>query len=161
MKPTVLTAAAPIARPPAATATAASSSAAKNDSVAGARLADFPHVGISKNDYDPLEWMFDNWARAHMRHRSQARPLPNEVYGGPPSRVIGFHWTDDSDFLAILQTNYGQLKPGPASFGGNYVYVKGFLAYGPGSEDARHATSVDASSRKYERRAASMHVGSS
>ena len=85
-------------------------------------------AGMSQDAYEPLEWKFDSRAQAGiMRHRSQARPLPNEVYGGPPSLVIGFHWTDDSDLLPILQTNYGQLKPGPASFGGNYVYVRGLL----------------------------------
>ena len=56
-------------------------------------------AGMSQDAYEPLEWKFDNRVQVGtMRHHPQARPLPNEVYGGPPSLVIGFHWTDDSDF---------------------------------------------------------------
>ena len=104
----------------------------------------FRMAGISQDNYEPLEWNFDNWARAHRRHRSQARPLPGEVFGGPPSLFIGFHGTDDSGLLAILQTSGGEPKPWPASWGGNYVCVKGFLAYASGSEDGRQANSDEA-----------------
>ena len=127
--------------------------------MARARLADFPHGWYLTKRLRPLEWKFDNWARAHRRHRSQARPLPGKVCGGPPSLFIGFHGTDDSGLLAILQTNGGQLKPGPASWGGNYVFVKGFLAYGSGSEDGRQASSDEARRilrRIYEK--SSMHA---
>ena len=77
-----------------------------------------------------------------MRHRCQARPLLSEVCGRPPGLFIGFHGTDDSGLLGILQTNGGQLKPGPASWGGNYVFVKGFFA--SGSEDGKQANSDEA-----------------
>ena len=89
-----------------------------------------------------LEWKFDNWARAGMRHRSQARPLLDEVYDDPPSLFVGFHGTRESGLLGILSD--GQLKPGPASWGKTYVYAKGFLAYGCGGEDAKRNNSDEA-----------------
>ena len=102
----------------------------------------FHMARVSQDAYEPLEWKFDNWARAGMRHRSQARPLLDEVYDGPPSLFVGFHGTCESGLLGILSD--GQLKPGPASWGKNYVYAKGFLAYGCGGEDAKRNNSDEA-----------------
>ena len=77
---------------------------------------------------------FDNWARASMKNRS-AVPimvlLPHEV---PLSLFVGFHGTTENDLLGT-RTNYGQSSPGPGFGGGNYVFAKGFLADGPGSEE--------------------------
>ena len=62
-------------------------------------------------------------------------PLPHDV-DDALSLFVGFHGATESGLLGILRTNYGQLSPGPGSRVGNYVFAKGFLANGSGSEDA-------------------------
>ena len=85
--------------------------------------------------------------RASKEGRSAApRPLPNEV-DGPLSLFVDFHGITEGGLLGILRTSYGQLSPGPGSGGSNYVFAKGFLANGSGSEDARNET-LSASSQK-------------
>ena len=87
------------------------------------------------------------WVRASKEGRSAApRPLPNEV-DGPLSLFVDFHGITEGGLLGILRTSYGQLSPGPGSGGSNYVFAKGFLANGSGSEDARNET-LSASSQK-------------
>ena len=114
-------------------------------------------AGVSQDAYEPLEWKFDNRAQAGiMRHRSQARPLPNEVYGGPLSLGIGFHWTYANE-LRAAETR--------ASVFRRQLRVCSGASWHMGLEarmlDMQTVTKLDASSRKYARRAASMRVGSS
>ena len=96
----------------------------------------FGQVGVSADNYEPLEMKFDNGAVA----RSQGcpalrRPLPHEVEG-ETTLFVGFHATNEEGLQGILQTNGGQLKGGPASENKPYVFAKGFLAYTQGGADA-------------------------
>ena len=54
------------------------------------------------------------------------RPLPGEV-DGDPVLFVGLHGTSEAGLRGILNT--GRLRPGEASGGGEYVCVKGYLAY--------------------------------
>ena len=113
-------------------------------------------AGVSEHDYDPLTLKFDGWARASKKGGSEVpRPLPNEV-DGQLSLFVGFHGTTENGLLRILRTNGGQLK---VLLGATTCLSR--ASWHTRMLDRQTVTKLDTSSRKYARRAASMHVGSS